>query len=69
LNSARIWLRHRCETGEKGCPRAAFFCSSVIELKTAALGHAHYRLDKSPGTPLKKSLGAFQSGHSLPEEA
>jgi hypothetical protein len=36
------------------------FAFSARPSPAAALQRNHYRLDKGPGTPLKKSLGAFQ---------
>src|SRR5262249_615665 len=58
LNRARIWLRHPCETGAKGCPCAAFFCSCVIELKTRGVGPRALPPRQEPWNASKKELGS-----------
>jgi hypothetical protein len=55
--SARVAGSRR---GQKNAALGHIYHFRVIQFHTAAWHRAHYRLDKSPGTPLKKSLGAFQ---------
>src|SRR5262249_4046592 len=52
FDGGRILLRDRAR---KGWPRGVFFRVFVVQLKPRGVGPPPYRLDKSPGTPLKRA--------------